>query len=665
LTAIAAALVLLVLAGLLSALARPGSRVATRLNSALVALAAIACAASAVGVLVSGEPLALELPWSIPGGALAIGLDPLSAFFLLPVAALSALTACYGVEYLASVPQPARVTWPAFDALIAGMVLVLVARNALLFVTAWEGMSLAAWVLVTGDASSSEGRRAGWIYLVAAHLGSAALLLLFAILAHASGDSGTFDAIRRGGAALPSGWLLLLGLVGFGVKAGVIPLHVWLPEAHAAAPSHVSALMSGAMVKLGFYGMLRLAVLLGPLPTAAGPCLAALGLAGAWLGISLALQQRDLKRALAYSSVENLGLIAIGLGLAAWGSARGNAALALLGLTGALLHVWNHAAMKGLLFLAAGAAIHAAGSRDLERLGGLLRRMPFTGACFVAGAVAISGLPPLNGFNSEWLLYRGLFGAALDGAGVTRVAAFLGSALLSLVGALAAACTVRLVGIAFLGEPRDRAAASAHEPGPWMRAPVALLVLACIALASLPFAVVTLCAPVARDVLGLAVASTDALAATAGALGPIGAFAAASWVTVALGWPVMSLLRGRNAPRNATWGCGFAATSARMQYTARSFSEQFAERVLPRPLAPRARVEPMVSGRFPAPARLATEEGDPITRGGFEPIFSAIASRFARLRVLQQGNAHLYLAYILLAVLASLLWTSLRAQWLP
>jgi hydrogenase-4 component B len=664
LTAIAGALALLVLAGALASLAPPGSRAAARLNCAAVAMAAIACGVPAVAVLVSGEPRALLLPWSVPGGALALGLDPLSAFFLLPVAALAAITACYGVEYLATAPRPARVAWPAFDALIAGMVLVLTARNAVLFVIAWEGMSLAAWLLVASDASSSEGRRAGWIYLVAAHVGSAALLLLFAILSHASGDSGTFDAIRRGGVALPSGWLLLLGLVGFGVKAGVIPFHVWLPEAHAAAPSHVSALMSGAMVKLGLYGMLRLAVLLGPLPAAAGPCLAALGLAGAWLGISLALQQRDLKRALAYSSVENLGLIAIGLGLAAWGSARGNAALALFGLIGALLHVWNHAAMKGLLFLAAGAAVHAAGTRDLERLGGLLRRMPFTGACFVAGAVAISGLPPLNGFNSEWLLYRGLFGAALDAPGVARVAAFLAVALLALVGALAAACTVRLVGIAFLGEPRDCAAAGAHEAGLWMRAPLALLLVTCIALAALPSAVVMLCGPVARDVLGPAIASADGLSATASALAPIGAFAAAIWLALALGWPLISLLRGRNPARDATWGCGYAAPSARMQYTARSFSEQFAERVLPRSLAPRVRVAP-VRGRFPAPAQFATEEGDPITRGTYEPIFSAIASRFARLRVLQQGNAHLYLAYILVAVLASLLWTSLRAQSLP
>jgi formate hydrogenlyase subunit 3/multisubunit Na+/H+ antiporter MnhD subunit len=664
LTAIAGALALLVLAALLGALAPPGSAAASRLNAALVALVAIACGVPAVGVLVSGEPLALVLPWSVPGGALALGVDPLSAFFLIPVAALSALTACYGVGYLASALRPARVLWPAFDALVAGMLLVLVARNAVLFVIGWEGMSLAAWALISSDPSSSEGRRAGWIYLVAAHVGSAALLLLFAILAHAAGDSLTFGAIHLGSAALPRGWLLLLGLIGFGVKAAVVPLHVWLPEAHAAAPSHVSALMSGAMVKLGWYGMMRLALLIGPLPAAVGPCLTALGLTGAWLGISLALQQRDLKRALAYSSVENLGLVAIGLGLAAWGSARGNPALALFGLMGALLHVWSHAAIKGLLFLAAGGVVHATGTRDLEHLGGLLRRMPFTGACFVAGAVAISGLPPQSAFNSEWLLYRGLFGAALDAPGIARVAALLGAALLALVGALAAAYTVRLVGIAFLGEPRDRGAAEAHEGGVWSRVPLAALLVACIALAVLPSTVVILCSSVARDLLGPSLASASAVSEIARAVAPVGAIAAAIWLLAALGWPAVSWLRGRNPALDTTWGCGYAAPSPRMQYTARSFSEQFAERVLPRALAPPIRVA-RISERFPAPVRFEAEEGDPITRGSYEPIFRAIANRFARLRVLQQGNAHLYLAYVLVAVLASLLWTSLRARWLP
>jgi len=665
LTAIAAGIALVVLAGLAGVFARPGSRVAARLHAVLVAAAAIVWSIPALRVLRSGESLAVALPWPVPGGALAVGLDPLSAFFLLPVAALSAVTACFGVGTLEHAPRPSRLAWPAFDCLVAAMLLVLVARNAVLFVVSWEVMSLAAWSLVASDSSSAEGRRAGWITLVAAHVGSAALLLLFAILAHAAGASATFDAIRTGApTALPTAGLLVLGLLGFGVKAGVVPLHVWLPEAHAAAPSHVSALMSGAMVKLGLYGMLRLAVLLGPLPPGAGPSLAALGLVGALLGICLALQQRDLKRALAYSSVENLGLIAFGLGLAAWGSSRGDASLALFGLIGALLHVWNHAAMKGLLFLGAGAVLHAGGTRDLERLGGLLRRMPVTGACFALGAVAISGLPPLNAFGGEWLLYRGLLGLSLGASGATRVAACVAFALLALVGGLAVGCFVRLVGIAFLGEPRSPEAEAAREGGALLRGPLVLLAAACVALGVLPTGAAGLCGSVAAQILGGQTASPDALARTTAALAPIGALAVGAWLVLALGWFVASLLRGRRPARDATWSCGYAAPTPRMQYTARSFSELLAERLLPRALAPRVHAS-APRGAFPVAAHLTSEEADPITRGVCEPLFDAFASRFARLRALQQGNAHLYLSYILAAILASLVWISLRARWAP
>jgi hydrogenase-4 component B len=290
--------------------------------------------------------------------------------------------------------------------------------------------------------------------------------------------------------------------------------------------------------------------------------------------------------------------------------------------------------------------------------------MPFTGACFTAGALAIAGLPPLNGFNSEWLLYRGLFGTALDGSGAVRVASLIAAALFALVGGLAAACMVRLLGMAFLGAPRDPSAAAAHEGGLWLRAPLALLLAACAALAVLPVAAVSALGPVARELLGPDAASAEALAATTRALTPIGTIAAASWLGLALGWPVLALLRGRRPAPDETWGCGYAAPSTRMQYSACSFSQLFAERLLPRPLAPRVLATP-VRGPFPDPVQFATEEGDPITRGGYEPVFGAIARRFARLRVLQQGNAHLYLAYILIAVLASLLWTSLRARWLP
>jgi NADH:ubiquinone oxidoreductase subunit 5 (subunit L)/multisubunit Na+/H+ antiporter MnhA subunit len=355
----------------------------------------------------------------------------------------------------------------------------------------------------------------------------------------------------------------------------------------------------------------------------------------------------------------------LGLGLAVWGAARGSAAVAAFGLLGALLHVWNHAAMKGLLFLAAGSVLHGAGTRDLERLGGLLRRLPVTGACFVLGAVAIAGLPPLNGFASEWLLYRGLLDLAVGPAPTAAVVACLAAALLALVGGLAAACFVRLVGIAFLGEPRSDAAQRAHEGGWLLRAPSVLLGAACVGLACFPGAVVRLAEPVAGQLLGAPLASAEAVRGTAAALTPIGVAAALGMAALALAAGLAGAWRGtRSRATQETWACGYARPSVRMQYGARSFSELLATRLLPSALGPRVRL-PRLDGAFPGAAALASEERDPFTAGLYEPLFSGLARRFARLRGLQQGNAHAYLGYILCAVLLALAWLSWRARGAP
>lgn len=658
-TALAAVVLLLVLAALASAVLRLGPRASAALNASAVVAAGVVCAERALCVLASGEALELVHGWQVPGGALALGLDPLSAFFLLPVALLSALGACYGAGCLGSDPRAPRGTWPLYSLLVAGMLLVLLARNAVLFLAAWEGMSLAAWALVACDASA-EGRRASWIYLVASHAGSAALFLLFAVLAQAAGDPADFAAMRAAPTALPLGALLLLGLLGFGVKAGVLPLHVWIPEAHAAVPSHVSALMSGAMVKLGLYGLLRLSVLLGPLPPSAGAVLAVLGLAGALLGIGLALQQRDLKRALACSSIENLGLIAFGLGLALWGQASGAPGLALFALAGALLHAWNHSAMKGLMFLCAGAALHGKPTRDLERMGGLLARMPVSGVCMLVGGVALAGLPPLNGFAGEWLLFRALLDGGLALAGGARVAVLLAAALLALLGALAAACFVRLIGVALLGEPRSAEAAASHEVGRRMLVPIVLLAAVCVDLGIAPGLAVRGFASVAQQLLGAQGASPPALAQVASVLAPLGALASATWLALAAAGLCVWLGRWRPVARGETWACGYGAVSPRMQYTARSFSELLGRTLLPVLFAPRLRVL-LPQGYFPPPGKLSSQDDEPLTRAVYEPLFDAIARRCVRLRVLQQGRAHLYVGYVLAAVLVSLLWVSLRA----
>jgi len=598
-------------------------------------------------VLSGSEVGALELGWAVPGGALSLALDPLSAFFLAPILALTALTACYGHGYLAADAHPRRrgLSWLWFDALAASMVLVVTARNGLLFLVAWEGMAVASYFLVVHHAERDGVLRAGWLYLVATHLGTAFLLLLFARLAASSG-SFDFAAWRApaGGAAA----LFVLALVGFGAKAGLAPLHLWLPEAHPAAPSHVSALLSGAMLKTGLYGVLRMLEILGPAPRSWGTWLVAAGLVSALAGVLLALVQRDLKRLLAYSSVENVGIVLAGIGLAVWIRAHGDAGLASIALAGALLHVWNHALFKGLLFLGAGSIGRGAGSLDLEALGGLLRRMPWTGAAFLVGAAAIAALPPLNGFVSEFLLYlaalRSVTAASLPSLAPLAVIAGLG-----LVGGLAAATFAKAAGIALLGEPRSPGAAAAREVGPAMRFPMVVLAAACVVLGLAgPLGLAAVEAPVAHllGARGEAARALGALAPTLWAVGAVGG----GVLLAALGFAGLrrSALAGRSPRTAPTWDCGYGAPTPRMQYTASSLAQ---------PLTAlfgglvRERLARGASG----PRSFASEPRDP-AEPPFRRAFGAVAALAARLAPLETGSTHLYVLYVVIAAFAVLLW---------
>jgi formate hydrogenlyase subunit 3/multisubunit Na+/H+ antiporter MnhD subunit len=439
------------------------------------------------------------------------------------------------------------------------------------------------------------------------------------------------------------------------VKAGLFPLHVWLPEAHAAAPSHVSAMMSGASIEIGLYGLLRALSFLPPAPWW-GPALIVIGFAGAAFAISQALAQRDLKRALAYSSIENMGLILIGLGIAFWGAAMGAPAVAALGALAAGFHLWSHALMKGLLFLCAGSVLHGAGTRDLEALGGLARRMKWTGPLLLLGAVAIAGLPPLNGFVAEWLLLRGLFAGALARAGAPGIAALLAVGALAFVGALAALCFVRLAGIALLGNPRSEAAAHAHESPAGMLAPMLLLAGGCVALSLRPALALRPVAAFAGQIFGAQVAA--AVEALAPSLASLGAFSSATVLLLAALAAVLAA-RVRRPAAALTWDCGYAAPTARMQYTAGSFAQLATEDLLPPGLVPRASVQ-LPPGLFPAPAAWRTEDADPLLRRWYEPFVARWADRFAGLHWLQQGVLHVYLFYILAVAVAGLAWASLR-----
>jgi formate hydrogenlyase subunit 3/multisubunit Na+/H+ antiporter MnhD subunit len=628
------------------------------------ASAAVGCAvglAAVAPVLAGGPPLDLSAAWAVPLGQVHLRVDALAAFFQVVIFGLGIVTALFGREYLRA--HAARRSLGSFllffNVLLAAMSAVVAARHAVLFLVAWEVMSVSSFLLVAFEHGDREVRAAARLYLVASHLGVTAIVALFLLLGRGAGslDFDAFAAAR--GAAAPATLLFALGVVGFGVKAGLFPMHVWLPEAHPAAPSHVSALMSGALVKTGVYGLLRTLEFLPPAPVGWGLALAAIGVAGALTGIALALSQRDLKRTLAFSTVENVGIIALGLGAGMSGLALGWNALAGLALCGALLHVWNHALMKGLAFLAAGAIVHGAGTRDLERMGGLLRRMPASGALFLIAAAALSALPPLNGFASEWLVYLGLLDAARGAPGAGALIACAGLAAVAIVGAVAAVAFTRAAGIALLGEPRGEGAARAHDPGPMMLAPLAALAGLCLLLGFLPRVALPF---VARAAGHLGVGEAASLAAANEALGgvlPVALGALAIGLAVALARLVL-LRRGerRAAP---TWGCGFARPTSRMQYGASSYAQLFVRTLLPKDLQPVASTS-APHGLFPRRASLALRPQDPARERFFDPFFRALADRSARLRQFQQGRLNLQLLYTFAALVALLLLLAIRTR---
>lgn len=615
-------------------------------------------------VLAGGRAESLRLTWDAAHGPFCIAIDALSAFFLAPVLILAALAAVYGAGYLAGSAHQRRLgaQWLFFNLFVAGMVLVLAARTTLLFLVAWELMSLAAYFLVTFEHEQAEVRSAGWVYLIATHLGVAFLFLAFLLLGRLA-SSTEFVAFR----ALPdmaAGWaglIFVLAVIGFGAKAGFVPFHVWLPEAHPAAPSHVSALMSGVMIKMGLYGLLRVLTFLGPPQLWWGPVLGVLGLVTALVGIGLALHQRDVKRVLAYSSIENIGLIGLALGVGLWGTANGLPQIAVLGGLAALLHTWNHALMKSLMFLAAGSVVHATGTKDMEKLGGLLRRLPWTGTLMIVGAAALAALPPLNGFVGKWLLYLGLAKIGFAG-GSAGLVGLLGVGLLALVGGLAAITYVRLAGIALLGAPRSPEAEHAHEASGWLLGPMAILAGGCILLALAADPLTSLLLGPLESVIGApAVASVPAWEANNVPLRNLGEIHALTWLVVAAAAGLLFALTKR-AARQATWGCGYVQPTTRMQYTGCSFTEMLAEQLLPRLLRPRTRRQ-APQGLFPEPGVFASDSPDPVSRSVYEPFFRQWANRFTRLRILQQGKVNIYLIYIMVVVVLGLSWVSLRSWW--
>ncbi len=444
----------------------------------------------------------VTLPLGLPWIGAHFRVDALSAFFLVVVNLGGAGASAYGIGYGRHEEEPARVL-PSYPAFLAGMNLVLLADDAFTFLLTWESMSLASWALVMAHHRDPENRRAGFVYIVMASAGTLCLMLAFGLLAGPDGGYG-FETIR---AAHPSPAVAAVAaalvLVGAGSKAGVVPLHVWLPLAHPAAPSHVSALMSGVMTKVAVYAFIRIVFdLIGPTDWWWATLVLAVGGITAVMGVLYALMQHDLKRLLAYHTVENIGIIFIGLGLALAFRANQMPGAAALAFTAALFHVFNHSVFKSLLFFGSGAVLTATGTREMDHLGGLIHRMPETAFVFLAGCVAISALPPLNGFVSEWLTFQAiLLSPDLPQWDLKIIVPAVG-AMLALSAALAAACFVKAYGVTFLGRPRTAAAANAREVDRYSLSAMFAFAGLCLAAGILPGFVIDVLAPAAEAMTG-------------------------------------------------------------------------------------------------------------------------------------------------------------------
>jgi hydrogenase-4 component B len=661
------------LAGFLSALSLPGT-IMRRATSACTGAAAGFGILAAAQVILSQEPISFSLAGTAPLPSLSFCLDPLGAAFLLLIGVAAIPAAVFSVGYAPhnTGARPRRFTGCMTSLFLLTMSLVVMASGVFAFLVCWEAMSLASYFLVIGENQDPETLGAGHWYAAMAHAGFG--LIAGALLLSAAGAQGMlFSEIRTTSLSLSPGLrniIFGLALLGFGSKAGLVPLHVWLPRAHPAAPSDISALMSGVMVKLGIYGIARVSLdLLGGGPAWWGGVVLALGAASALLGVLYALMEHDLKRLLAYHTVENIGLISMGLGLALLFRGYGLAALAAFALVAALYHTLNHGVFKGLLFLGAGSVLQATGTRNMEEMGGLIHCMPVTAACFLVGAAAISGLPPLNGFASEWMLFQSLLAAVKIPNSFAAALMAVAVGMLALTAGLAAACFVKAFGISFLAVPRSREAAEAREVPFSMRTGMIILAAVCVLLGILPFRVAPF---LARALTGLPGVDPSGVTYHFGLLMTAPDLASRMSPTYLALLMVLAtalvpfafrILRINLKTRRAeSWGCGRVGQTSRMEYTSSAFAEPLRR----------------VFSALYRPTRDVTIDFHPESkyfvhsisyrsqvRTWFEEIlYAPLVQRVQQLgssgRWIQSGSVHWYIGYIFVALLALLL----LARWL-
>jgi formate hydrogenlyase subunit 3/multisubunit Na+/H+ antiporter MnhD subunit len=613
-----------------------------------------------------------ELPFGLPWLQWHLRLDPLSGFFFGVIGLVTISVSLFGPGYTREYqksPYSLGVLGLFTGLFVAAMQLVILADDAFAFMIAWEVMSVTSYFLVAFEHRQAANRRAAFLYLLMAQIGAVLILLCFGVLAGFA-EGFTFDAYR--GATIQPLWASIafaLGLAGFGMKAGLVPLHVWLPEAHPVAPSYISALMSGVMLKVAIYGFIRLVFdLLGGPAWEWGVTLLVVGSITALYGVLYALMQHDLKRLLAYHSVENIGIIYIGLGLSAIFIGSGQAGLGVLGLVAALYHTLNHALFKSLLFLGAGAIVQRGHERNLELMGGLVHRMPWTALFFLIGCISISALPPFNGFVSEWLTFQTALQAAALDSGILRAVIPITAAMLALTGALAAACFVKVYGIAFLGQARSRHIRRAREVRFSMLAAEGFLAALCLVFGVLPTPTVGALGRISEFLVGQPVIAatsqgwlwlTPVAPETASYSAPLVMFG----VLVALGaWAGVWLwMRRRRVsspiPRKEPWECGFGPINPRMQYSATAFAMPIRQVFRPVWRFHEERVREMDPTLPTRPLRLSYRiHTEDITWNWLYAPVERLVQKSARLVArLQTGHLRHYLGYSFLTLLV-LLW---------
>jgi formate hydrogenlyase subunit 3/multisubunit Na+/H+ antiporter MnhD subunit len=627
-------------------------RITSSLTYGMTAVvSAVMCVVAGMSIGAVQSP-AVALPLGLPWIGAEFLVDPLSAFFLVIVNLGGLVASVYALGYGRHEPSPRRVL-PFFPAFLAGMTLVLLAADAFSFLVSWEFMSLTSWALVLSHHRDENNQRAGYVYILMASLGTFALLLAFGLLA---GSEGHYAFAMMRGQSLPPSYaslVLLLALLGAGSKAGVLPLHVWLPLAHPAAPSHVSALMSGVMTKVAIYTVIRILFdLAGPPQWWWGLIIILLGGATALMGVLYALFQTDMKRILAYSTIENIGIIFAGLGLALSFRVDHFGAAAALAFTAALFHAFNHSLFKSLMFFGSGAVLTATGERDMDKLGGLIHRMPVTALAVLGGAAAISALPPWNGFVSEWLTFQTiLLSPELPQWGLRLFVPATG-ALLALSVALAGACFVRFYGITFLGRPRSAAAGQARETDRWSHGVMLALAALCLAIGLLPGYVIDLMAPVTQSLLGTHMPQQSSVAWLS--LIPINKarssyngllvflFIAASASLAAYAIHRLASKATRRAP---IWACGFPELSPTAQYTAASFAQPIRRVFGPLLFRAQEQVDMPPPGSM-APARFRIRLDDIIWNMLYLPIAEGVRAATDQLNVLQFLTIRRYLSLV-------------------